>query len=369
MGILGFGRKQKGAVGREPVEQVGVCIITQGNSPFVAGLFFCAAFAILYVARDFFIPIALGLLFALILMPAVRALHRLRVPTAAGSAIVLIAFLGLLSLAGYFLAGPLSTWIERGPEIKSRVSARVEALMQPARDFKVLPQKKVEDSSPSPASALSFEQPGWLKRVAASTGAAVSVAGTTFIILYFLLAAGDPLLTSILAAVSNSEQRERVLAISHDIKRHISRYLFTVTLINVTEGAIITAGLALVGMPTPMLWGALHAVLNFIPYLGAITGLVITGLAAFISFETLPRQLIPPAIYLGVMVLDNFGSPMVLGKRLVLNPVLVFVSLMLWGWLWGIAGILIAIPLLLALKIICDHVPDWERFGRILSAG
>ena len=69
------------------------------------------------------------------------------------------------------------------------------------------------------------------------------------------------------------------------------------------------------------------------------------------------------------MVLDNFASPLVLGKRLVLNPVLVFVSLLLWGWLWGIPGILIAIPLLLALKIICDHVPEWERYGRILSAG
>jgi predicted PurR-regulated permease PerM len=110
-------------------------------------------------------------------------------------------------------------------------------------------------------------------------------------------------------------------------------------------------------------------VLNFIPYLGAITGLAITSLVAFASFDTIPRQLIPPAIYLGVMVLDNFASPMVLGKRLILNPVLVFLSLMFWGWLWGIPGILIAVPLLLGMKIICDHIPEWEPYGRILSAG
>jgi predicted PurR-regulated permease PerM len=339
------------------------------NARFVVGLFFIAAFAVLYVARDFFIPVALALLFTLILMPAVRALARARLPNAAGAAIVLAAFLGLLALGGYFLSGPLSAWIEKGPEMWARVSARLNSIAQPVQELKGATERSRSDSAQATTPAVKVQQPGMLKSVAAHTGAAVSLAGTTFILLYFLLAAGDPLLTNILAAVSNPARRERVLAISQDIKQHISRYLLTITLINVSEGALIAGGLGLAGMPTPMLWGALHVVLNFIPYLGAITGLAITALVAFISFDTIPQQLIPPAIYLGVMVLDNFASPMVLGKRLVLNPVLVFASLMLWGWLWGIAGILIATPLLLVLKIICDHVPDWERFGRIFSAG
>ena len=337
------------------------------NARFTAGLFFIATFAVLYVARDFFVPVALALLFALILVPAVHLLRRCHIPNAAGAAIVLVAFLGLLALAGYFLSGPLSTWIEKGPQIWTRMSERLHSITQPMTELKTAAEKTSPNSAQA-APPLKVQQPGLLRSIAARTGSAVSLAGTTFILLYFLLAAGDPLLTSILAAVSNAERRQRVLAISQDIKQHISKYLLTITLINITEGALIAGGLALAGMPTPMLWGALHALLNFIPYLGAITGLVITGLVAFISFDSVPRQLIPPAIYLAVMVLDNFASPMVLGKRLVLNPVLVFVSLMLWGWLWGIAGILIAVPLLIALKIICDHVPDWKRFGRILSA-
>ena len=364
MGLLRFRPKQSAVrEGAEP-DRPRSTFARSWNARFLAGLFLIATFAVLYVARDFFIPLVLALLFALILVPAVHLLRRGHIPNAAGAAIVLVAFLGLLALAGYSLSGPLSTWIDKGPQIWARVSERLHSITRPMKELKTAAEK----TTPEPAPPVKVEQPGMLKDIAARTGSAVSLAGTTFILLYFLLAAGDPLLTSILAAVSNADRRERVLAISLDIKQHISKYLLTITLINVTEGTLIAGGLALVGMPTPLLWGALHALLNFIPYLGAITGLVITGLVAFISFDTVPRQFIPPALYLAVMVLDNFASPMVLGKRLVLNPVLVFVSLMLWGWLWGIAGILIAVPLLITLKIICDHAPDWKRFGRILSA-
>ena len=371
MGLLRFRRKQVSVHAGDPPTQTRGGLVFRGrnrNAHFIAGLFFIAAFTVLYIARNFFIPVALALLFALILTPAVRSLRRCRIPDAAGAAIVLVAFLGLLALAGYFLAGPLSAWIEKGPEMLARLSARFESITAPIRELRAATERTELDPT-VPATPIGLEQSGLLKAIAAHTGAAVGLAGTAFILLYFLLAAGDPLLASIMAAVSNSAKRERVLAISQEIKQRISKYLFTITIINFTEGALIAGGVALVGMPTPLLWGTLHALLNFIPYLGAVTGLTITTLVAFVSFDTIPRQLLPPAIYLSVMVLDNFASPLVLGKRLVLNPVLVFVSLLLWGWLWGIPGILIAIPLLLALKIICDHVPEWERYGRILSAG
>ena len=370
MGLLRFWRKQSEFPAGDPPVHFRAVIRTNSvrNTRLIAGLFFIATLSILYFARDFFIPIALALLFTLILIPAVHTLQRVRIPNAAGAAIVLAGFLGLLALGGYFLSGPLSSWIGKGPEIWERVSTRLNSITQPVKELKSSAEAADPNLAKDSAIPIKVQQPGMLKAVAARTGYVISLAGTTFILLYFLLAAGDPLLTNILAAVSNPERRERVLAISQDIKQYISKYLLTITLINATEGALIAGGLALVGMPTPLLWGALHAVLNFIPYLGAVTGLAITALVAVMSFDTIPRQLVPPAIYLAVMVLDNFASPMVLGKRLVLNPVIVFVSLMLWGWLWGIAGILIAIPLLITLKIICDHVPDWERFGRILSA-
>jgi predicted PurR-regulated permease PerM len=372
MGLLRFRRKQSSVhAGDPPTHARGGSMFRthrHRTTHFIVGLFILAAFTVLYVARNFFIPVALALLFALILTPAVRSLRRCHIPDAAGAVLVLVAFLGLLALAGYFLAGPLSVWIEKGPEMFARLSARFESITAPIRELKAA-NGETESVPTTPAAPIALEQNGMLKTLAAQTGAAVSLAGTAFILLYFLLAAGDPLLTSIMAAVSNPARRERVLAISQEIKQRISRYLFTITMINFTGGALIAGGLSLVGMPTPLLWGTLHALLNFIPYLGAITGLSITTLVAFVSFDTVPRQLLPSAIYLSVMVLDNFASPLVLGKRLVLNPVLVFASLMLWGWLWGIPGILIAVPLLLSLKIICDHVPEWEQYGRILSAG
>jgi predicted PurR-regulated permease PerM len=330
------------------------------------GLFIIAAVASLYFARDFFIPLSLALLFALILAPVVQGFARHRIPTPAGAAIVLVAFLALLSLAGYLLSGPVSLWAEKGPETVQRISGKLRWITQPFRDFSAATetQKRIEEQP----QRIEVTQPGILRSVVVGTGAFIGVAGTTFILLYFFLASGDALLTSILGSIGSHSRRERALGIGQEIKRHISRYLFAITMINMGEGVLISSGLAIAGMPTPILWGALHAFLNFIPYVGALTGLAITTGVSFISFTSIPRAIIPPMIYVGVMVLDNFVSPLVLGRRLVLNPALVFLSLMFWGWLWGIVGILISVPLLIVLKIVCDALPHLNRYGRIISA-
>jgi predicted PurR-regulated permease PerM len=355
--------RPRGDERRPPAQRVE----SHGKLPrLTGGLFILASIAALYLARDFFIPLSLALLFALILSPMVQSLARHQVPTPAGAGIVLAAFLGFLALGGYLVSGPISIWAEKGPETVQRVSAKVRSMMQPVR--KLSAATETQKSDQEQPQKVEVKQPGILKSVAARTGTFVGVAGTTFLLVYFLLASGDALLTSILRSISNHSRRERTLEIGNEIKRHISKYLFAITMINVVEGILIASGLAIAGMPTPILWGAMHVFLNYIPFVGPLTGLAITSVVSFISFESVPRAIVPPIIYVAVMMLDNFVGPLVLGKRLVLNPALVFVSLMFWGWLWGIVGILIAIPVLIGAKIVCDAVPHLNRYGRIISA-
>src|SRR5688500_11473327 len=125
----------------------------------------------------------------------------------------------------------------------------------------------------------------------------------------------------------------------------ISRYLVSITLVNLFERTMNGFGLWLLGMPNPLLWGVLAFLANYIPYIGALVAGSIVTLVAFVSFDSVSRALIAPAIYFGVNFADNFISPYVMGRRLVLNPLVVFLAVMFWGWIWGIVGVLLAVPI------------------------
>jgi predicted PurR-regulated permease PerM len=368
MSIWGLltGRRRNGHVERPNVTVVAA--EQNDRSPWMAGVFVLALFGCLYVGRQLFIPVALALLFALVLAPGVHALARWHIPPVAGAGVVLALFLGFFALGGYLLSSPVRTWVERAPEIQERVSGLVSRAATPFRRInRTIAPKASETTSDQPLKVEVKQHALW-QRLMPQAGSALGTAGTTFILLYFLLASGDRLLVSIISNIAGDARQAQVALIGNEVKQHVSKYLSTITVINLGEGCLISGGLWLAGMPTPLLWGAMHAVLNFIPYIGAITGLAITTLVAIVSFDTIPRMIIPPAIYFSVMFLDNFASPLLLGKRLILNPIIVFLSLMVWGWQWGVAGVLIAVPVLIAAKIVCDHVPNVRKCGRIISA-
>ena len=164
------------------------------------------------------------------------------------------------------------------------------------------------------------------------------------------------------------KDKRSAVEIIRGIEDHISYYLFTVTLINIGLGLSIALALYLLGMPNPLLWGTLATILNFIPYLGAITGGLLVLVVAAITFESLELVLLAPGIYLSLTSLEgSFITPLILGQRLTLNPIVIFVSLIFWGWLWGIAGALIAVPMLVCFKILCDRIEPLESIGDFLG--
>jgi len=162
--------------------------------------------------------------------------------------------------------------------------------------------------------------------------------------------------------------KKRAVEISHEIQENISKYLFSVSLISIGLGAVVGAGLYLMGVPNAAMWGMLVAVLNFVPYFGPVAGITLLATVGLLTFDTLWTAFLPPAWYLLLHLLEaNVITPLLLGRRFTLNPVVIFVSLIFWTWLWGVPGALLSVPILVSVKVICDHVPSLASINELLA--
>jgi predicted PurR-regulated permease PerM len=189
------------------------------------------------------------------------------------------------------------------------------------------------------------------------------------VLVLFLLASGDMLYEKIIRVLPTLSDKKRALRIVHDIEASISRYLLTVTLINVGLGVVIGLVMWALGMPSPAVWAVASVVLNFLPYIGAVVGVGVTAVVAFVHFDGLTAALLPPLAYLACTIVEgNVVTPLVLGRRLELNTVALFVGVAFWGFVWGIVGVFLAVPLLVVLKVFCDHFPGLSGLGEFLSS-
>jgi predicted PurR-regulated permease PerM len=194
--------------------------------------------------------------------------------------------------------------------------------------------------------------------------------GLTLLLTMFLLSSGDAVYERILRVLPRLSDKKAALRIARDIEDSISRYLLTITLVNVGLGIVVGLAMWLLGMPNPALWGVVATLLNFLPYIGSAIGAVITGLVALVALPDLSSAIAVPLVYLAINTIEGqVVTPIVVGRRLELNTVAVFAGVMFWGWVWGLAGVLIAVPLLVAIKRVCDHLPTWASIGELLAAG
>jgi len=163
--------------------------------------------------------------------------------------------------------------------------------------------------------------------------------------------------------------KKRAVDISHEIQQQISNYLFAVSLINVGLGTLVGCGLYVLGVPNAAMWGMLIALLNFVPYFGPVAGISLLAMVGLLTFDSLWRGLFPPAWYLLLHLLEaNFVTPVLLGRRFTLNPVVIFVSLIFWTWLWGVPGALLSVPILVSIKVICERVPATSHVSELLTS-
>lgn len=335
----------------------------------VIGLFVLALFATLYAAAALFIPIALAVLFRLLLMPPVRKLTRLGLPRALAAGLVVLALVGVLAGAATSLAAPAATWVERAPASAVMLRMRLAELSKPLEDIRQATEAVDEATGGNDgATEVVVRQPGMASDVLDQAGRVAASAALMLVLLYFMLATGDSLLRTILRRMRRRGQRKQTVEIFRRAELDISAYLITITLSNVGLGLVTGLVMWALGMPTPALWGAMAAVLNFVPVLGSLAVMGVLAVVSLLTFPSLGYAVVPPLAFMLLTTIEGqVITPSLIGRRLTVSPVAVFLALMVWGWLWGISGLLLAVPLLATFKIVCDTVPRLQPVGAYLG--
>ena len=336
----------------------------------LTGLFLLAAFYTLYFGRAFFLPIILAVLLNFLLSPVVRALKRLYIPNALAAALIVFGLLGGLGWGIYELSGPAYEWAQKAPQTMRRVERRLRDLKEPVQTMSKATEQveKITQVGGSQPQAVQVTTETLGERVFSRATELVAGGVVMFILLFFLLASGDLFLRKLIRVMPSLADRRRAVEIARKIETDISTYLVTVTVINVALGLAVWGILSFLGVPNPLLWGVLATVTNYIPYLGAIVMIAVLAMVGFLSFDNTTQAMMVPLSFVGLNLLESYlVTPLVLGHRLTLNPVVIFLGLTFWGWLWGITGALLAVPIMVVLKIFCDHSEPLRPIGEFLG--
>jgi predicted PurR-regulated permease PerM len=325
-------------------------------------------FGALYFAREFFIPVALAALLSLVFSPIVRVLARWRIPYPAGAALVLALVIGAVGGSGYMIAGPVRAWVAAAPVALPKAARKLRMVVRPVEQVSRAATQVEQATGAAAPRDVVVEGTSLSSRVAGTSAALLGGILEVLLLLYSLLAVGDLFLQKLVGMLPRRGDREKAVSIARATESSISAYLGLSALINVSEGAVVAAAMAMLGMPTPLVWGSMVALAEFVPYVGMLTMMAVLTIAALTTFDTVPHALMVPAVYLAInFVQGNIVTPLVMSRRLTLNPVAIFISLALWWWLWGIAGALLAVPLLATFKIVCDHVESLASIGAFLG--
>jgi predicted PurR-regulated permease PerM len=351
----------------------------------VRGLFTIALIVLLREAQTLLAPVLIAIVLTFVLAPAVRWLRRRGVPEAFGALLVVVGLLGSTLPLAASLVQPAAQWWERAPltldqllEKFDKLRANLPLLAPPpaAASAPATPPRASRNAPPPPATAPadpvkeriatgSIELGGMLL----GQSVKVAVAGAaTIILLYFLLASEHWMLSRSVEAIPRRRTRALVLGGVRAAQREIGRFIASLGFINAGVG--IATGLALwaLGLPNPTLWAVITAVLNFVPYLGPLILVGLLTLAGTVSFVQFTDIIAPPLAFLAIHAIEaNFVSPWFVGRRLSLSPISVFLSVMFWGWLWGIAGALIAVPILIGIRSICLRNKRLRLLSRFLD--
>ena len=335
----------------------------------ITGIFVLAIFYTLNATAEIAIPLVFALLFKLLLQPGVRLLNRVKVPQPLGALAMIILLFAVLGGGGYLLTGPATAWLERAPESLPRLQQHLRVFKRPIQQVQEA-TKQVEQLTQNPGEGkpIAVKGPGLVDYLFSGTRRLMSGMGITVLMLFFLLSSGELFMRRLVEILPNFRDKKRAVEMSREVEENVSAYLLTISVMNALVG--VAAGLSMwaIGIPDPILWGALAFTLNYVLILGPLTGIALFFLAGLMSFDALWQALIPPGAYLIIhMIEGEWVTPMLVAKRFTLNPVLVIGSLIFWDWMWGIPGALLAVPMLAVFKIVCDRVRPLAALGHFIE--
>jgi predicted PurR-regulated permease PerM len=329
-----------------------------------------ALLAACYLAGEIILPIVLAFVLMLVLRPVMRFFDRALLPRTLAAALVIIVLFGSFVGLGAALSGPAASWAEKLPAGVPRLQERLTLLSKPIQTLqKFLHQAEGLTQGAEATIATVAVQGSWLSdKVLNTTRATASGLFTTVLVLFFLLVSGDLFLRRLVEVLPRFKDKRQAVHISQQIESDISAYLITVTIMNLAVG-IATAGVALVfGLGDPLLWGTVAFLLNYVPVLGPMAGMVTFVLVGLLSIETLWLAFMPSAAYLLIHVIEGeIVTPMLVARRFTINPVLVVLALVFWYWMWGIPGAILATPMLAITKIVCDRIQTLSAIGHLIE--
>lgn len=329
----------------------------------------------LYFGKEIILPIVLAVVLKLLLNPAMRVLsERLRLPDALAAFVLILVVFGAIAAVGFTISIPASRWIERAPETLPFLKQRLEILSQPL-EFLQHALHQIENvasaTGQDPGGQTVTVKPasGLAGHLASGTAEILSRFFTTMIVLFFLLASGDRLLRGLVEVLPRFSDKRQAVEIATEIETNITGYLLTITMMNAAVGVVTGLAMWACGLGTPLLWGATAFLLNYIPILGPLAGVVVFFVAGVLSFGWPWAALVPAGIYLLIHIAEGeVITPMLLAKRFTLNPVLVIVSLFFWHAIWGIPGALLAVPILAMIKIVADRIEPLKPVGHMIAS-
>jgi predicted PurR-regulated permease PerM len=326
--------------------------------------------ALLYVGHMAFIPVALAMLAGLILSSPVEALFRLGFPRGLGAVLILITALAAVAGLVALIWTPSQQWYASAPHTLSVIQKKFTPVARLMSHIEQLTDRAGKVGAPNPAepAAVAVPQESTSRILLSTVGDAAIGLATFVIITLFLLAGGPPMVARMTAAFFDHLKAHHVQTYIDKVRAEVGHFYVTTTFINLGLGIATTLVMMAWGMPTPYLWGAVAALLNFIPYAGATTTLIVVTLVAIVSFDGLGHAFGVALSYLGLAVIEGqIVQPLLVGRRLDVNPLLIFLGLWFGGVFWGIAGVILATPILVALKVIAENARDGESMMQFLG--
>ncbi|TVP70937.1 MAG: AI-2E family transporter [Rhodobacteraceae bacterium] len=353
---------------------------SHGAPAAVQGIFLLMLLGFIHLAREFLLPVILSLLLFFVFVPLQRRLQNAGLHGTSVAAVLVLGLLVVMVSIFVVLSGPVFQIIENLPEIVQDISGRLdsarEALMTIAEGVRSGGPADVPQLRPTIASDENEDSDGDLLFSTAS-GALVYLTEAPLVVgqfllilllLFFMLSSSDLLYLKVIQSFDAFGDKRMALATLRQVEEKLGGYLGTITLINLGLGICIGLALWALGMPVPLMFGVLAFLLNFIPFAGALIGVVLATAVALLWFDTLGSVVLVGLVYLSLTSLEgNLVTPSILARRLRMNTVLVVLSIAFWAWIWSFMGMIIAVPMLVALRVITEQVPRWQKIANVLS--
>jgi predicted PurR-regulated permease PerM len=337
-----------------------------------AGLVLALPFA-LQAGAEFFMPVTAALIIAIALVPMLEWLERRGLPSGLAALACVLVLLGVANVAVASIVLPASEWVRLIPERIGRIRATLQPLMhiysQLQRFFDdIVRQFSTVRHAPR---TVTVATPNSLLDVLATAAplAAIQMFFVVLVVFFFLAGWTRMRRRTITARASFDGAMTTARAIQQMVDA-TSTYLGTITLVNITLGLVTAGVLWLLGMPTPMMWGGIVAVLNYIPYLGPIASALLLAVGGLMTFDHPWYAFLPAACFIGLHLTEsNLITPSIVGRRLTINPLLILLALSFWAWVWGTTGALLAVPLLIIIRTILDAAGRPDIAGFLFEEG